>query len=69
MSGEREMSAPSEASGHLQGEHRPNVVLVLTTLTGTLPFARNGDLHRLVIDAGHYQPPAVDVVRIALEVD
>jgi arylsulfatase len=35
----------------------------------TPPFTWNGDLHRLVIDAGHYQPPAVDVVRVALEVD
>jgi arylsulfatase A-like enzyme len=35
----------------------------------TPPFPWNGDLHRVVIDAGHYQPPAVDVVRVALEVD
>ncbi len=33
------------------------------------PFPWNGRLHRVVIDAGHYQPPAIDVVRVALEVD
>jgi arylsulfatase len=33
----------------------------------TPPFPWNGRLNRVVIDAGHYQPPAVDVVRIALE--
>jgi arylsulfatase len=35
----------------------------------TPPFSWNGLLHRVVIDAGHYQPPAADVVRVALEVD
>lgn len=35
----------------------------------TPPYAWNGVLHKIVIDAGHYQPPAMDVVRVALEVD
>jgi arylsulfatase A-like enzyme len=35
----------------------------------TPPCPWNGVLHKVVVDAGHYQPPAVDVVRVALEVD
>ena len=35
----------------------------------TPPFPWNGALHKVVIEAGHYQPPAMDVVRVALEVD
>lgn len=35
----------------------------------TPPFAWNGELHRIVIDAGNYQPPPADVVRLALEAD
>ena len=35
----------------------------------TPPFAWNGKLSQLEIDAGHYDPPPLDSVRIALEVD
>ncbi len=33
------------------------------------PFPWNGELSRVEIDAGHYDPPPLDTVRIALEVD
>ena len=54
-------AAPRSRSGYDRG--------LPVTDAYTPPFPWNGDLHRVVIDAGHYQPPPVDVVRVALEVD